>query len=269
MKRTLILIANAGTPDNLAAGANKDIRDYRNFFKSDCGGAWYDSEVFSFNEKNPLSKRILYEIIFDQRKSGSEYFLIVFCGHGGATKSGDTIFELSPGNECMLNDLTDMLRGVRFMLIADSCRSIEVLQEGGVVQKRGIFSHIEDSCEYRKLCRDYYDKIIQSSSAGAYTICFSADFKETAMDQGRIKGGLFSQKFLDCIFQDLPIIESYVVSRRKRCLYRRLSFYVDQVFPIVVKASGDKQHPQIICKDNKDELPLVVCPNWQLQDLGE
>lgn len=202
MKRTLILIANAGTAENPAAGVNKDIRDYHNFFTSDCGGAWQDSEIYQFTNTNEnlLSKEVLNNVIPDLRKKGSEYFLVVFCGHGGATKSGDTIFELSPKNECLLSELADMLNGVRFMLIADSCRSVEELQEGGKVPTRGIFSHTEDTCEYRRLCRIFYDRIIKSSSTGAYTICFSADFNETAIDHGRTKGGIVFTKALGLCF---------------------------------------------------------------------
>lgn len=271
MKRTLILIANDGTADNPATGVNKDICDYRDFFTSDCGGAWYDSEIHQFANTGDylLSKKILIDLIFNQRKKGSEYFLVVFCGHGGATESGDTIFELSPGNECLLSELIGMLNGVRFMLIADSCRSVEVLQEGGKIQTRGIFSHTEDTCEYRRLCRFFYDRIIKYSSADAYTICFSADFNETAIDGGRAKGGLFSQKLLDYVFQYQPTLEKYVVNKQKKCLVKHLSAYVKQVYSTIANVSGNRQHPTCYCKNEKDELPFVICPNLHLQDLDE
>lgn len=271
MKRTLILIANAGTADNPAAGVNKDICDYRDFFTSDCGGAWYDSEIYQFTNTGDylLSKKILMDLISNQRKNGSEYFLVVFCGHGGATELGDTIFELSPGNECLLSELIGMLNGVRFMLIADSCRSVDVLQEGGKIPKHGLFSQTNDNYEYKQFCRNYYDKIIQSSSTSAYTICFSADFNETAMDQGRTKGGLFSQHLLNCVFQYQPTLEKHVVDRHKKYLFRHLSAYVKQVYSIVAKVSGNRQHPTCYYKSGKDELPFVICPNLHLQDLGE
>ena len=84
MKRTLILIANTGTPDNPAYGARKDIDDYRSFFQSDEGGAWEENEILTFysTDEDPLTKAFLLGSILERKKNGTEYFLIVFCGHG-------------------------------------------------------------------------------------------------------------------------------------------------------------------------------------------
>lgn len=267
MKRTLILIANAGTPSNLAEGVYKDICDYKNFFFSDNGGAWDESETLSFSsrQETALSKALLNKVILDQRNAGSEYFLIVFCGHGYATQSQETVFELSPNNNCTLSDLKKMLQGVRFTLIADSCRGVVSLHEGGKIATRRMFSQIKKDSSYRKLCRYFYDDVIQRASWGAHTICFSAGFGETASDLGPLRGGLFSQKLLDSIHQDLLTLAKSVETDGKYCEYQDLSTYVAEAYQSVIRVSGNKQHPVCICKGGKDELPFVICPNWQLQ----
>lgn len=71
MKRTLILIANIGTPDNPAYGARKDIDDYKSFFRSDEGGAWEENEILTFL----TGMRSHYPIYFYFRTLCSKYLM--------------------------------------------------------------------------------------------------------------------------------------------------------------------------------------------------
>lgn len=266
MKRRLILIANTGTPSNPALGADKDIKDYKDFFISDCGGAWDDNEeiiVFHSDDPEPLSKDKLCQSILSDKKNGCEYFLIVFCGHGGTDIDGDTFFELSENNICKLSELKSLLHDKKFMLIADSCRSVVRLHEGGRISKRKTFTKVDRS--YRELCREYYNHVITKASAGAYTIGYSAAWDETAQDLGRNQGGLFSQTLLDEIHKRIPMLNKKVTDAGSEYKCMSLSACIKSMKPTVAVQSGNRQNPECASKDGKDELPFIICPIWQLQ----
>ena len=267
MKRTLILIANTGAPDNPAYGARKDIDDYRRFFRSNEGGAWEENEILTFcsADTNPLTKNMLLDTIGERKKNGAEYFLIVFCGHGGATSEGESFFELSPGEICESDVLKSVLDPSKFMLIADSCRSIELLKEGGRMPVLRTFSQVIPDSPYRKLCRDCYNGIITKASSSAYTICYAVALDETAQDLGRAYGGLFSQTLLKAVSQRMPMLRQGVSGEGAYCKYINLSTCVRGIAGAVAQESGNRQHPQCECKGGVDELPFIVCPNWQLQ----
>lgn len=266
MKRTLILIANTGTPDNPAYGARKDIEDYESFFRSNEGGAWEKNEILTFcsTDTESLTRLGLLSTILDCVINGTEYFIIVFCGHGGATTKGKTFFELSPGEICELNDLKNILSSSKYILIADCCRGIEMLREGGRMPAIRTFCHVKPSSSYREICRNCYNTVIAKASSSAYTICYAAALDETAQDLGRMHGGLFSQTLLDVVSQRVLILRQEVSNNSALCIWTRLSACVKSVTSAVAQKSGNKQHPQCECKEGKDELPFIVCPNRQL-----
>lgn len=265
MKRRLILISNTGTPSNPALGADKDIKDYKDFFMSDCGGAWDDEEILVFhsNDSEPLSKDKLCQSILSDKNNGYEYFLIVFCGHGGTDTNGDTFFELSENNICKLSELQSLLHDTKFMLIADSCRSVVRLYEGGRIPQRKTFAKVDSS--YRELCREYYNRVIRKASSGAYTIGYSVEWNETAQDLGRNQGGLFSQILLDEVHKRILMFDKEVDNDGGIYEDMSLSGCIDLIKQKVVKLSGNKQNPECESRDGKDELPFVICSNWQLQ----
>lgn len=266
MKRTLILIANTGTPDNPAYGARKDIDDYRSFFQSDEGGTWEENEILTFysTDEDPLTKAFLLGSILERKKNGTEYFLIVFCGHGGATSKGESFFEFSPGEICELGTLKAFLYPSKYTLIADSCRSIELLEEGGRMPAIRTFSQVVPDSPYRKLCRDCYNRIIAESSSSAYTICYAAALGETAQDLGRMHGGLFSQTLLNTVSQRIPMVQQSVADEGVFCKYVNLLACVSDIADAMAQKSGNNQHPKCECKGGVDELPFIVCPNRQL-----
>lgn len=266
MKRTLILIANTGTPDNPAYGARKDIEDYESFFRSNEGGAWEEHEIITFcsTDAKPLNKFVLSRIIQECKKNGTEYFIIVFCGHGGATTNGETFFELSPREICKIGELKAILYPSKYILIVDCCRGIEMLKEGGRMPLIRTFCQNKSSNSYREFCRDCYNRIIAKASPSAYTICYAAALDETAQDLGRKHGGLFSQKLLDFVSLKIPVLRQKVFDNGAYCKYNSLSDCVKSVADSVAQKSKNQQHPQCECKGGKDELPFIVCPNWQL-----
>lgn len=263
----LILIENSGTPSYPASGITKDIRDYKDFFQSDCGGAWGDDEIteYSNNDRLPLTSESLCRIIISLKRQEYEYFVIVFCGHGGMTEKGETFFEFSPNNNCMLSDLTKVFGDTKFMLIADSCRGIVKLKEGGVLFRNERFCNSGKAHCYRDLCREYYNQIIKEAPIGTYTICFSAGFDETAQDLGKSRGGLFSQNLLNTIPSICDDMEQQVADQGYDYMYASLSDCVKRANPMVKTESRDKQHPQCFCGNVDDVLPFIICPNWQLQ----
>ena len=203
--------------------------------------------------------------ICECKNNGTEYFLIVFCGHGGATSDGETYFELSPGEICELGELKAILYFSKFMLIADSCRRMEMLREGGRMPVIRTFSQVVPDSPYRKLCRYYYDGIIMKASSSAYTISYAVALDETALDLGRMHGGLFSQMLLNAVSRRISILRQRVSDEGAFYKYCKLSACVKGISDTVAQKSGNYQHPQCECKGGMDELPFIVCPNWQLQ----
>lgn len=267
MKRTLILISNSGTDDNPAAGTVKDILDYKRFFMSDNGGAWEENteivEYKSSEDQIQLTWSLLESCI--EYRNDSEYFMIVFCGHGEAKPNGQTVLELSPGNECRLIDIINSLGNVKFTIILDSCRGVEMLREGGTHPRRLLFSETDDRSPYRGLCRKYYDLAIQCASPCNGVICYSASFRQSAIDLGKKLGGLFSQSLLTNCLSFKNQLEQHVNSKGLEFGMVTIEDCMGRVAADVTRKSGGKQVPEIEARNGVVDFPFIICPNWQLQ----
>lgn len=145
------------------------------------------------------------------------------------------------------------------MLIADSCRSIELLKEGRRIPAIRTFRQVVSDSPYRKLCRDCYNRIIAKSSSSAYTICYAATLDETAQDLGCLHGGFFSQTLLNTVSQRIPMLQQRVANEGEFCKYVNLSACVSVITDAMAQKSGNNQHPQCECKRGIDELPFIVC----------
>ena len=77
MKRRAILIesSNVTGHDDLP-GARVDVTNWRNFLKSDLGGAWEDSEIVTL--RKPASQ----EVDLQLNAGADGYCLVAYSGHG-------------------------------------------------------------------------------------------------------------------------------------------------------------------------------------------
>lgn len=113
MKKKILLIGNT----NGLPGVKIDLENYKNYFKSNTGGQWYDSEII---EELDVKKDKLSSILVDLKSQELDYLIIIFSGHGGVVR--DTVLELNNQyeyfSESHFNNISK-----RQVTILDCCRS--------------------------------------------------------------------------------------------------------------------------------------------------
>lgn len=244
MKKKLILIYNegvAGTRSYLR-GVIEDIRNYQAFFKSIEGGAWNDAEIKLFHKP---SKEDLESYI--EENADSEYFLIVFCGHGGSY-DGETILELDSLIDLPLGELRGWVKYSRHLIICDCCREApeaEPIMES-LNERIRMFSQ-GGTIGDRLKARNEYQKAIRATREGAYTVGFAASLGESAGETS--KGGFYSHSLLKAASAVAKGRDAGVVSFLQ-CHY--------MAEPNVIKLSNDEQHPDYMALRVKEQLPFVV-----------
>jgi len=131
MNRRLVIITNDGGRQDYLAGVKADKDNYIKYFKSPAGGAWEEDEMFI------PGTDVCTPSLFKQyvRKQDAiehiDYWLIVFCGHGGINELGETFFDFYNDNLMGEIEIRNMFSDSRCLLIADSCRSLPLLEDGG------------------------------------------------------------------------------------------------------------------------------------------
>jgi hypothetical protein len=102
----------------LSHHARVDVANWKNFLKSDLGGAWKDSEIVSFSKPNSGEVETALKVESDC------YTFVAFSGHGSEgsvvlnehwIKNGYSIASLKP-------------KGDKGTLIIDSCRGVSVME---------------------------------------------------------------------------------------------------------------------------------------------
>jgi hypothetical protein len=117
MKRKLIIIGYPGEKgnDNYLLGVSSDVDRYKNFFKSNYGGAWEDEEIIQYGNLHGLSAFSLMP-----KTERFDYVVIVFSGHGGALRDGTPIFQC--GQDLIsAENFRDRFKSEKMLIIADSC----------------------------------------------------------------------------------------------------------------------------------------------------
>lgn len=191
MRKKVLLISNNGSHANYLPGVSRDVQNYYDFFRSDEGGAWEDDEIKSYN--GILTEGSLHTVLLTMIND-IDYFVIVFTDHGYSTPERNTMLELSPGNDCMLNNITTWLARKRYLIILDSCRQVMKLNEGGQINDQRLFNGRVVDTEYRHLCREFYDNALDNMPVETHVIAYSSSLGQAANDTSI--GGLYSQKLL-------------------------------------------------------------------------
>lgn len=244
MKKRLILIYNEGEEgtQSYLRGVLADISNYKAFFKSIEGGAWNDNESMTFHK--PSAEQIKAYI---EENADSEYFLIVFCGHGGSY-NGDTILELDFCVDLPLSDLRGWVRHTRSLIICDCCREapeVEPIMESLNTRIR-MFSQ-GGTISDRIKARSEYQKAIKATSERIYSIGFAASLGEEAGESS--KGGFYSHSLLKAASTVAKSGDVGVVSFLQ-CH--------NMAEPNVIKLSNDEQHPEYLATRSNAQLPFVV-----------
>lgn len=198
MNRRLIIISNDGGHEDFLPGVQHDRFGYLRFFRSCYGGAWGTNEILC-PEINGMTRNDLLSYIDDVEREGHvDYWLIVFCGHGGADENGMTYFQLSPNdNTILVNEIEQKVANSRLLLIADSCRSLSMFESGGRIPNNVPFPDAMDT-PYRIRCRLMYNEKIASTPFNQHTIGYAARLGQYASELDNGCGGQYSQALLEC-----------------------------------------------------------------------
>lgn len=192
MNRRLIFITNDGGTDSSLPGVAVDLRRYKEFFNSDEGGAWEREEMCHLSDcknKREFMTSLCANI------SICDYLLVVFLGHGRATRYGGTQFKLSCGDFVTLSEIRNWTHRTRCLFIADSCRCVEDdrINENAEHEEDRLYSL---SCDegHRTACRNIYNSRIEHLPKGAFTVGLAVSLGEEAKENS--DGGYYSQSLI-------------------------------------------------------------------------
>jgi hypothetical protein len=250
IKKRLLIIYNEGmiNTQSYLRGVLADVDNYKAFFNSIEGGAWNEKEMIVFHK--PTAKAI-HDYI--DENADSDYFLIVFCGHG--YYNDNTIWELGSGDELPLTELRSWVRHTRSLIICDCCRvkprrepimdslntRTVMFSEGGTIRDRSMARML-----YNKAIRDTYEKIS--------TIGYAASEGESAGESSN--GGYYSHSLLRAASAKSKSSRS-VMSKSTNITISFVECH-NVADPMVVKLSNDEQHPDYSTGRFANQLPFVL-----------
>ena len=244
MNKRLILIYNEGIVNTKTylKGVLKDVENYLDFFKSLEGGSWNDNEIKVFHKPTVAAVKSYIEGIDE-----CEYFLIVFCGHGGS-EDEETILELSRGQDLPLSELCSWVSYTRKLIICDCCRippEVEPIMESLNTRVR-MFSQ-GGSMASRIKVRGEYHKAIRATNSRMSTIGFASSLGEAAGETSQ--GGFYSHSLLKA---------ALTVANSSATGVFPFLYCHNMAEPRVIKLSHDEQHPDYSALRFKNQLPFVV-----------
>ena len=192
--RKAILIFNDGGPDNYLPGVKLDRANYLGFLKSPEGGAWEDNEIMVYD--NNCTRATLQTYIDTYRRAeGVGYWLIIFSGHGYTNDNDQTILELSPGDDCLVQDIKNATDYSRRLLIADSCRTVIHAITDSLKRERRLFSTIARHDEYRDRCRALYMTQLEGVYGNTFNVVYATANNQAANDDDTT-GGYYTFELL-------------------------------------------------------------------------
>lgn len=267
MRRKLYLIISDGGGNTPLRGVHIDKDNFLNFFKSPEGGAWKDDEILFF-ENNDFDLNILRINDLNARvdEKPIDFYLIVYCGHGFTDQHKQIHFEVRPENYLNLNDLLGAVAQSRCLVIADSCRAIYHLQEGGRIADLRMFStsEVARNSVYADLCRETYNNLIEATPTTMQLVYFSNSYGETADENSR-DGGVYSHELLAAAKRKKEEFET-LQHTNNNSNYATIDEIHVEAAGVVVNKTHNRQHPEIYLNSRSlARFPFVVVPQWQLQ----
>ena len=257
MQRKAILIFNDGGTGNFLPGVEKDREGYLSFLKSPEGGAWGVDEMHVFN--NECTKSILLNYIsywIELSNNDIGYWLIIFSGHGYATVDGQIMLELSPGNDCSVEDIKKATDGARRLLIADSCRCVHTVIQDSLKRESKLFSAAQPGDAYAQRCKQLYMRKLEDVFYNSFNAAYAAAFNQAANDNDAT-GGYYSHE----LFKAAKTIITGVKASRLYGDYLASIKYVHEIAATEVsKRTGGKQTP-VASGLYLNKIPFIVVPS--------
>lgn len=166
-------------------GVEADIRNYCSFFTSDFGGAWTDDEI---NIQTNLTEEEFLKWINFYKALKLDYFIFVFCGHGGTT-DGCLEMQLSNPSQRAKESIVANV-STRQLNIYDCCRGVDDEDDLEPLTESRTISFSDTSIG--NVRRRYEARIMQSiPQCSSLYACSVGEYS-----RGSSKGGFFSQYLL-------------------------------------------------------------------------
>uniref|UniRef100_UPI00352B50C3 caspase family protein n=2 Tax=Bacteria TaxID=2 RepID=UPI00352B50C3 len=155
-------------------------KNYQEFLQTKLGGEWHDNEIESL--RNPTAIRIKQKI--NNFLNGADYTFIIFSGHGFTAIENDAQYLEVSGGDIVLYDLKTNAR--RQTVILDACRGFDSVNNE-------LLKSLDETAFIGTISstRQLFDRAVLSAEAG-WSILFSADVDESAVDTPEGGGYLFS-----------------------------------------------------------------------------
>lgn len=240
MKRRAILIFNDGGHSNYLPGVKIDKVNYLKFLKSPEGGAWEDYEIKVYDNDCDRSSLLTYINMF-RFSEQTDYWLIIFSGHGYVNGQNQTIIELSPGKECSVDDIKKATANARRLFIADSCRLVIRTITDSLKCERKLFSDTNSSSTYRQRCKDLYMDQLEKVYKDSFNAAYAAEYNQCANDDDTI-GGYYSGELLKAAS---TMIEG-----------RKASYHADD-FVVVFETIHKVAKQAVIIKSSGTQVPTT------------
>ena len=192
IRRAIIIGNNTGyqAPTYLS-GVSRDLVNYKNYLKSNVGGAWLDNEITVIQNGN---KRAILAAI---STCVASYSFVVFSGHGFMFSRDKLTYICVADGLLSENELNTGLS--KQTLILDCCREVEDISEArgmGDVQylEKGGTVGMYKASRTIDSARQKFDSAISASSAGQCR-AYACDVNETSGDNAA-SGGVFSSALM-------------------------------------------------------------------------
>jgi hypothetical protein len=196
MKRLAIIISAPGGYDRRTerlAGIECDVKNWKNFFSSNIGGAWEEEEMQVISDPTRTDICCLHVFV---ESHDYDYVVLTFSGHGEYDETtGENVYYI---NNCLIPESDLLLNVDRQLSIFDACRvpvkdafGLACFSEESALIKS--FSNLREQ-DLRQWCkRAYNDAIMRLPCLDARM--YSCSIGETANDMGT--GGLFTLNLIN------------------------------------------------------------------------
>lgn len=181
MRKQILIVGYAGA----LQGVSADIKNYCNFFTSPVGGMWYAEEI------NVLDKTSVAELIkYIQRYQAIQldYFIFVFCGHGGS-RNDEVVMEINDTDR-LVRESEVVNVAPRQLNIFDCCRVKEDDNSCNLLTEMRTFS--QGGKIFGNVRKRYDERVLQAVPQSA--CLYACSLGESAM--GNNSGGYYSYNLL-------------------------------------------------------------------------
>lgn len=157
VRRKALIIQNPGNTAEFIRGVLHDVERFYQYLTSNIGGAWEDDEITIMPADCNVED---IENYFNKTKDETDYYLILFSGHGSYSEDKGPICWLKNGDGFNHAWIKERVSHVPALFLTDSCQGIEKLNEGGSIMRKR-FSAVSDSATRHLYRRDYDDQLRQ------------------------------------------------------------------------------------------------------------